>query len=264
MDYLALNKAMWNDRAAVHLNTAFYDVPGFLSGNNCLKEPELSLLGDISGKTLLHLQCHFGLDSLSLARMGAEVTGLDFSEQAITAAEALASQAGLKARFICANIYDLPLHDSQQYDLVFSSYGTIGWLPDLDAWAKVLSDALKPGGRFVFAEFHPVVWMFDDDFKEIKYAYFQREAIVEELSGTYADPKAALSHTSVSWNHSLDQVIMALLGCGLQLRAFHEYDYSPYDCFFGTREVSPGKFQLIGLEGKLPMVYALEVVKPAC
>ncbi len=262
MDYLSLNKAMWNDRTEVHLNTPFYDVAGFLSGNNTLKDPELSLLGDIAGKSLLHLQCHFGLDTLSLARLGAAVTGLDFSERAIAEAETLALKAGLQARFICANVYDWSRHDNTTYDLVFSSYGTIGWLPDIEAWAQVISAALNPGGRFIFAEFHPVVWMFDDKFREIQFSYFQREAIVEEVSGTYADPKAAIQHTTVSWNHSLDQVIMALLRSGLQLRSFREYDYSPYDCFSGLRELAPGKFQLSGLEGKLPMVYALEAVKP--
>src|SRR5690606_3899602 len=163
MTYLDKNRALWNARVAAHVNSDFYDMAGFRAGKSSLKPPELRLLGDLSGKSVLHLQCHFGQDTLSLARMGAEVTGLDFSDEAIRTARALAEELQLPASFVCGDLYDAPALLQRQYDVVFTSYGVIGWLPDLNRWAEVVASCLKPGGRFVFAEFHPVVWMLDDE-----------------------------------------------------------------------------------------------------
>lgn len=254
---------MWNERAKVHVTSAFYDVEAFLAGKNMLMPIELPLLGDLTGKDLLHLQCHFGVDTLCLARMGATVTGVDLSDESIRQADALAAKAGLSGTFICANVYDTPQSLSNSFDVVFTSYGTIGWLPDLDKWAAVIARCLRPGGRFVFAEFHPTLWMFDDAFTHVKYSYFNLEEIVEEVSGTYADRYAKLTATGISWNHALEEVITALLKQGLQITHFSEYDYSPYNCFDKTVEIAPGKWQIQGMEGKLPMVYALTAVKPA-
>ncbi len=159
VDYIAKNKTSWNDKTDHHYNSAFYDVDGFLKGKNSLNEIELKLLGDVSGKTILHLQCHFGMDSISLARMRAVVTGVDLSDKAIGKANELAQQTNAAATFVCCDIYDLPNHLNKQFDIVFTSYGTIGWLPDIDKWAAIVSTYLKPGGKFIFADFHPVVWM---------------------------------------------------------------------------------------------------------
>ena len=257
-----MNKTLWNAKTAHHINSDFYDVAGFLAGMQSLKPIELELLGDVQEKSLLHLQCHFGQDTLSLARMGASVTGLDFSEKAIEEARKLAEKAGLDARFVHSDVYDAPSALNEQFDIVFTTYGTIGWLPDIKRWAKVVADCLKPGGQFVFAEFHPAVWMWDNDFTHIQYSYFNREEIVENETGTYADRDADISLPSISWNHSLGEVLDALMGASLRLEKFREFDYSPYDCFANTVEVEPGKFQIKGMEGKLPVVYALRAVKP--
>jgi SAM-dependent methyltransferase len=262
MDYLQINKQLWNERAALHPDSAFYEMEAFRSGKNSLKEIELSLLGSVAGKTLLHLQCHFGQDTLSLARMGATVSGVDFSEEAIARARKLSDELQIPAKFYCSDIYAFPQQTDEQFDIVFSSYGTIGWLPDIDKWAAVVAHHLKPGGRFIFAEFHPVIWMFDNDFKEVAYKYNKSEPIVETLSGTYADREAAIQHQSVSWNHGLAEVIGSLLRQGLQLKQFQEFDYSPYDCFAHTEERSPGKFQIKAFGDRIPMVYALEAIKP--
>lgn len=258
MDYIALNRALWNARTEVHVGSEFYGVPDFLNGGSTLKEIELELLGDVQGKTLLHLQCHFGLDTLSLARLGAQVTGIDLSDTAIAEARRIAESLGMAAEFVCCNIYDLPQHLDRQFDIVFTSYGVIGWLPDLDAWGAIVARYLKPGGRFVIAEFHPAVWMFDDDFTHVQYSYFQQEAIVETVKGSYADRDADIENQSVGWNHSLDQTIRALLGNGLRITDFREYDYSPYDCFNKTVETAPGRFHIAGMESKLPMVFAIQ------
>lgn len=260
-NYLEINRQSWNRRTDVHLTSEFYDVEGFLKGNTSLNSIELDLLGNIQGKSILHLQCHFGQDSISLQRLGAQVTGVDLSDRAIARANELAKQAGEGATFICSDIYELPAKLEQQFDIVFTSYGTIGWLPDLDKWAAVVSRFLKPGGRFVFAEFHPVVWMFDDAFEKIGYRYFNSGAIVETESGTYADRDADIKGEYVMWNHGMAEVLNSLLKNGLELNKIEEYDYSPYNCFRGTVEVETKKFRISHLEDKIPMVYALEAVK---
>ena len=261
-DYLRINRASWNNRVDAHMHSAFYDVEGFIAGNSSLKEIELQLLGDVQGKRILHLQCHFGQDTISLSRLGAEVVGVDLSDVAIERARALAATTHADAQFICCDLYALPQHLDAQFDIVFTSYGTIGWLPDMHAWAKIVAQYLKPGGKFVFVEFHPVVWMFDDDFERIAYAYDNKKAIVETEVGTYADRSAEIEQTYVMWNHSLADVLNNIIQCGLQITSFEEFDYSPYNCFKRTEEIAPGKFIIAHLNARIPMVYALTATRP--
>jgi ubiquinone/menaquinone biosynthesis C-methylase UbiE len=260
-NYLAINQQAWDAKTGYHAASDFYDVPGFLAGRNTLNAIELGLLGDVRGKTVLHLQCHFGQDTLSLSRMGAVATGVDFSGTAIAKGRELATQLELNTTFICADVYSLPDVLNQQFDIIFTSYGTIGWLPDLDRWAAVVARFLKPGGRFVFAEFHPVVWMFDNDFTKITYSYFKEEAIVEQKFGTYAETGADISNETISWNHSLSEVLGGLLHNGLVIEQFKEYDYSPYSCFNHLEEFAPGKFRVKHLGNNIPMVYAILAIK---
>lgn len=260
-NYIEINKKSWNSRTDIHLESEFYDMENFLEGESSLKEIEMGLLGNVEGKSILHLQCHFGQDSLSLSRMGAQVTGVDLSDKAIQRAREIARKIDSSARFINCDIYDLPNHLDQTFDVVFTSYGTIGWLPDMEKWAKIVSRYLKPGGLFVFVEFHPVVWMFDDDFSKIQYNYLNSGPIAETEEGTYADPSAAISEDYVMWNHGIGEVLGNLINEGLEIRHFSEYDYSPYDCFAHTTEVEPGKFQIKHLGNKIPLVYALSAIK---
>jgi SAM-dependent methyltransferase len=260
-NYIAINRQSWNNRTEVHVKSAFYDQENFLKGKNSLNDIELGLLGDIRGKSILHLQCHFGQDTISLSRLGAEATGVDLSDKAIDFARQMAAELQSTASFICCNIYDLPRHLDKQFDIVFTSYGTIGWLPDLDAWAKVVSGFLKPKGQFVFVEFHPVVWMFDDQFEKIGYRYFNSGAIVETQQGTYANKEADITATEVSWNHGISEVLNSLIRNGLEINSFDEFDYSPYNCFNKTMEFEPGKYRIAHLENKIPMVYALTATK---
>ncbi len=255
-DYLELNRQSWNQRTATHLESDFYDNASFIAGRNSLNAIELSLLDDLKGKKVLHLQCHFGQDTISLERLGAEVTGVDLSDKAIEAARELAEKTGSAAQFVCCDIYSLPQSLEGQFDIVFTSYGTIGWLPDLDLWAEVVRHFLKPGGQFLLVEFHPFVWAFDNDFQTIAYSYFNRESIRETQTGTYADRAADIEIEYISWNHPISEVLNALLNKGLRLEAFHEYDYSPYDCFNQTLEFEPGKFCIEKFGQRLPMVYA--------
>ncbi|KXK38446.1 MAG: class I SAM-dependent methyltransferase [Saprospiraceae bacterium] len=260
-DYIDINRKMWNDRVDLHYHSAFYGVDDFLSGKSSLKDIEIRLLGDLLGLHVLHLQCHFGMDTLSLARMGAMVTGVDFSDKAIDTAVNLSRASNLEAEFICSDIYKLSEVIDKQFDVVFTSYGTIGWLPDLNRWADVVASCLKPGGRFIMVEFHPVIWMFDDRFQRIEYSYFNTGPIIETTQGSYADRNAKLESISYGWNHSTAEVLNALIRSGLQIRSFEEYDYSPYKVPEVSVETDEGKFMIPGHEHQIPMIFSLEAIR---
>ncbi len=171
-----------------------------------------------------------------------------FPTIAIDNAKKFAELTNIKVEFICANIYDLPNLLDQKFDIVFTSYGTIGWLPDMRKWAGIIARYLKPGGRFVFVEFHPVVWMFDDDFKSIKYNYFNDGPIEESYTGTYTNRESPTQFETVSWNHSMSEVVNNLIQSGLEINSLDEFDYSPYNCFNETFEFEPGKYRIKHLE----------------
>lgn len=260
-NYIEMNRQSWNGRTGIHLKSAFYDLEGFKNGKSSLNEIELNLLGDVRGKSILHLQCHFGQDTISLSRLGAEVTGADISDKAIEVAKQIAKDTNSTAAFICCDIYDLPNHLEKQFDIVFTSYGVVGWLPDLDKWAKVISGFLKPSGQLVFVEFHPVVWMFDNNFEQVDYSYFNSGAIVETESGTYADKTADIVHESATWNHSISEVVNSLIKNGLEINLLDEFDYLPYNCFNKTVEAEPGKYRIENLGNKIPMLYSISARK---
>lgn len=259
--YIDINKKAWNIKTDIHIESEFYDNISFLEGRNSLNQIELDILGDISGLSILHLQCHFGQDSISLARMGANVTGIDLSDNAIVKAKALAEQVNVNVDFIACDIYDLPQFLDKQYDIVFTTYGTIGWLPDLEKWAAIVSRFLKENGRFVFVEFHPYVWMFDDNFKDIVYPYFNVKSIIETNTGSYADRSAVMSYDTISWNHSTSEVLNSLIKNDIEIKSFNEYDYSPYPCFNNLIEIDNCKYQIEHLQGMIPMVFSIEGIK---
>jgi len=255
--YFEANRYLWNQRTAVHKDSAFYDLAGFKAGANILTPIELNEIGDVKGKSLLHLQCHFGMDTLSFSRMGAKCTGVDLSDEAIKLAKEINDELKLDAKFICCNVYDLKEHVDEKFDIIFTSYGVVGWLPDLDKWAQIISHFLKPGGIFYMSEFHPVVWMFDEEFIHIKYYYDNRELIITENEGTYTDRNADIKGKEYSWNHSISEVLNALINAGLQMEFFNEHMYSPYPCFRNVIETEECKWHIKGMEGKIPMVYSL-------
>jgi SAM-dependent methyltransferase len=260
-DYLSINKESWNKRTAIHVASDFYDVPSFLAGKNSLNSIELDLLGDLKGKKVLHLQCHFGQDSISLARLGAKVTAVDFSDAAIEYGKKLTEQTKTDVTFICCDIYELSNHLHDKFDIVFTSYGTIGWLPDINKWAKVVAQYLKPLGEFIIAEFHPFIWMYDNDLLQIKHRYFNDLPIEETEEGTYTNPEAKIKQDYISWNHGLGEVVSSLINKGLTIKTLQEFDYSPYNCFANTVEFEPGKFQIKQWGNKVPLVYAVKAVK---
>jgi SAM-dependent methyltransferase len=184
------------------------------------------------------------------------------SDAAIIKANDLAAELDVDARFICCDVYSLPQVLDEKFDIVFTSYGTIGWLPDMDKWAEVVAHFMKPGGSFVFAEFHPVVWMFDNDLKYVQYPYFKAEPILETESGTYADRENEKQFSSMTWNHGIGEVFMALKKQGLNIEVLKEYDYSPYNCLANMVETGPDEYRVAHLNGLIPLVYALKASKP--
>lgn len=260
-DYIEANRRIWNLRTEAHKTSEFYDVEGWKQGRSSLTDIERLGLGEVAGKKILHLQCHFGMDTLSLARLGARVTGCDISDNAIDYARQLARESNLDARFVRCNLYDLPQHLKGKFDIVFTSFGAVGWLPDLEPWAAVIDHFLKKGGRFFIAEFHPIIWMLDDNMEFIQYAYHNDGVIATEQTGTYADRDADIAYTDYGWNHSLSEVINPLLRRGLQLEFLNEYSYSPFNCFAKMVQGPDGHYRIRGLEDKIPMVYSFSARK---
>ncbi|WKK67173.1 class I SAM-dependent methyltransferase [Lutimonas zeaxanthinifaciens] len=261
MNYIQVNKKLWDQKTEFHYESEFYNVEDFIKNENSLNPIEIDLLGNLTGKSLLHLQCHFGQDSISLNKLGAEVTAVDFSSKAIERARELNNKMEAKVRFIESDVYKLPEVLDQKFDIVYTSYGVLGWLPDMKKWAEIVSNFLKPGGILVLVEFHPVVWMFSDDFKKIEFKYSDKDPIIEEYEGTYADRNADMTGKSICWNHGLSIVMDALIQQKLEIKTFEEFSYSPYDCFENTVEVEKGKYMIKGLEGKIPMIYSVKAVK---
>lgn len=249
--YFEMNRAAWDQRARVHLDSAFYDVAGFLAGKTTLREIELGELTDVQGRRLLHLQCHFGLDTLSWAKMGAVCTGVDLSPVAIEQARQLAQRAGLDAEFVCANVYDFRSASRGAYDIVFTSYGAICWLPDLDRWAEVVASNLVAGGTFYMVEFHPVYDLIAG------YSYFSRRVPDVEESGTYTENGDEAVAKTATWAHPFSDVVNALAEAGIRVERLNEFPFSPYDCFEGLVEREPGRFYLQHQEQDIPLVFSL-------
>jgi len=259
--YFDANQQLWDARVQPHLGSKMYDMESFRKGRSSLMEIETETLGDITGQDILHLQCHFGQDSLSFSRLGAgKVVGVDISKKAIDTAKGLALELGLDTEFICSNVYDIG--KVGEFDMVFSTYGATPWLPDLDKWAQIISDNLKSGGIFYFCEFHPSIYMMDFDTKEINYDYFSNQDPIEEIAeGTYADEEAAINLKEYSWNHGTSEIITPLLNEGLQLSKIQEYDWSPYDCFPNMLKVGENKYRM-DLNIRFPHILEMVFKKP--
>jgi len=257
MDYIKINAQSWNKRTEVHVKSKFYDIPGFVEGKNTLQDIERSDLGDVTGKSLLHLQCHFGLDTLSWARLGAQVTGVDLSSTAIEKAKELSLETGLDSHFICSDIYEFGSTSKEKYDIVFTSYGALCWLPDLDKWAETIAHSLKSGGTFYIAEFHPFYDIFSG------YSYFHSPEPDVDEEGTYTENDSGETTTLITWAHPLSDVVNALIQAGIHITELNEYPYSPYNCFEGMTEREKGKYYVTHKDQDIPLVYTIKGIKHA-
>jgi SAM-dependent methyltransferase len=263
-EFLKSNQAMWNVWTRVHVKSKFYDVEGFKAGRSNLDKVELEL-GDVRGKSLLHLQCHFGMTTLSWARLGAHVTGADFSDEAIREARALAQSVELEANFVCSNIYDLPNALSGPFDIVFTSHGVLGWLPDLNAWAQVIAHFLKPDGTFYIVEAHPTAYIFDEenpDDLRVRYPYFHTDAPGSSaVHGSYADRTADIHGVEYFWFFSMSDIINALMRAELSILELRKYDYNSWQMYPFMIKDAEGWWRLPDRFPKLPLMFSLKAIK---
>ena len=247
--------------------SGLYDVAGFKAGNSRLKPVEREELTGVQGKSLLHIQCHFGLDTLSWAREGAIVTGVDFSEPALEAARGLADECGIEARFIHSDVYSVPQKLSEQFDIVFTSYGALCWLPDMHRWAEIVARFLKPGGAFYMVEFHPMSGVFADGPEAtdltVHYPYFPTgDPVRTEDDGTYADREARVENRlNYSWPHPTSEVISALIDAGLRIEFFHEFPFTTEPLWPFTETKPDGTVRLTKHDGSVPLLYSVKAKK---
>jgi SAM-dependent methyltransferase len=267
-EYMRINQQRWNEMVGVHEKSAFYDVAGFKAGRNTIAPLEREELGNVAGKSLLHLQCHFGMDTMSWARLGAKVTGVDYSERAIELAQALAKELAIDAHFVRSNIYDLPNDDliPGKFDIVYTALGVLGWLPDLKHWGKVIAHYLKRGGTFYILEAHPFMLTLDENSPDLKvaYPYFSSEALKFDTEHSYADPATVLTNkTEYGWNHSLSEIFNALLSEGLFIDFLHEFAFCGWEYFsdMETGEDGWSRFKDEGKRNKVPLMFSLKATK---
>jgi SAM-dependent methyltransferase len=269
---LRKNRELWDAWTKIHVGSKFYDVPSFRTGERPIRvaDYEREEVGSVDGKTLLHLQCHFGLDTLSWARLGATVTGVDFSEEAVAAARELASEVGVPARFVVSDIYGLPDVLDERFDVVYTSCGVLGWLPDIVSWGRVAAHFVRPGGFLYLTEIHPVAEVFENEGVEpgelrLAYPYWSHaEPLRFEVKGSYADREAPTDGlVEYGWDHSLGEILTSLADAGLRLEFIHEFDFVRWPVDFLV-EGGDRRWRLPeGSKGTLPLFFSLKATKPA-
>jgi SAM-dependent methyltransferase len=264
-----VNRQLWDEWAVEHVAGEHYDVPGFLAGADRLGAIELEALGDVAGKRLLHLQCHFGMDTLSLVRRGAVATGVDFSPKAIAAARDLAKRAGLEATFVESTVEDLPDRLRGEFDVVFTSIGVLCWLEDLDRWAEVIARFLVPGGLFVIHEDHPFTWIFDNERDDDRLipssgcSYFTREPAAWPNDESYAGARTRprFDH-HFEWMHSMSEIVMSLVRAGLAIERFEEHPVVGYPCLPFLVEAGDGTWRTPEGYPDLPLSFTITARAP--
>nr|WP_245627998.1 class I SAM-dependent methyltransferase [Actinomadura oligospora] len=262
-EYLDVNRELWDERVPIHVRSDFYDVAGFRAGEDALRDFETAEVGDVSRRTLAHLQCHFGLDTLSWARRGATVTGLDFSEPAIEAARGIAAETGLDARFVVSDVYAARQALGATYDIVYTGLGALCWLPDLRRWAETVAALLNPGGFLYLSEFHPFADTLDDETgTTVTYDYFDRAPQEWNESGTYTDRDAKTSkNRSISFQHGIGDVVSAVIAAGLRLEFLHEHDHTLF-ARHANLEKNGQRYRLPEGSPRVPMMYSLRATRP--
>ena len=266
-EWLEANRANWDERVPIHVRSGFYGVDVFLAGGDPLRgrpfEPEE--MGDVRGKSLVHLQCHFGLDTLAWARRGATVAGLDFSQPAVEQARDLAERAGLAAEFVQSDVYDAAaVFGGRTFDIVYTGRGALVWLPDMTRWAAVVASLLKPGGFLYLSEFHPVHEMLGDDDLVVRQDYFHTEPKVWDEPGTYADLEAdTTNNVTYEWTHGLGEVVTAVIAAGLRLEFLHEFDYTGFPRWPFLEKTADEIYRLPAGMPSIPLAYSLKAWKPA-
>lgn len=266
-NYLRANQRRWDQLTLEHKESEFYDLEGFRQGKDRLRSIELSELGDVTGKTLLHLQCHFGLDTLAWARRGAVVTGVDFSPEAISLARSLSEELDIPARFYCTDIYELPGVLGDDFDIVFTSYGVLHGLPDLRRWAQIIARYLRPGGIFYIVEDHPFFRVFrarpDGEFRAERSYFFNEEPQRIEAAGSYATANQGATSEYYVWDHSLGEVINSLITAGLKIDFLHEFPFAARAKFPFMEQGADNWWRLPpDRHGTIPFLFSLQARRP--
>ncbi len=259
------NRENWDERVPIHVSGEFYDVEGFKAGAERLRPFELAEVGDVAGKDLIHLQCHFGVDTLNWARRGARVTGLDFSAPAVEAARKLSGEMGLDATFVQSDVYEaVNALDGRDFDVVYTGLGALIWLPDIERWAEIVAELLRPGGFLYLAEFHPFTDVFGDDDLTVEHGYFHREEpTVWDEPGTYADFEAeTVNNRTFEWNHTLSDVVNAVIGAGLAVELLNEHDYTLFPRWPILEKSGFDTYRLPEGTPNLPLMYSLRARRP--
>jgi 2-polyprenyl-3-methyl-5-hydroxy-6-metoxy-1,4-benzoquinol methylase len=258
------NQKLWNEWTDINARSSLYRLDEFKKGENIIDRVIKEEIGYVSGKSLLHLQCHFGMDTLSWARLGADVTGVDFSPRAIELARSLGSDLDIPGQFICCNIYDLPENLDKQFDIVFASYGVLTWLPDLHQWMQNAANFVKPGGFLYLSDGHPFTWIFDDETPNmtLRYPYFQKGVTAWQEKGSYADRSADLQTTTCyQWQHTLGEIVTEVCRSGLRLEYLHEFGHGYFQAYPPMLEGEDGFWHHPEGDGILPMVFSLKAWK---
>jgi SAM-dependent methyltransferase len=272
--YVETNRASWDERAPAHAASPDYAFSRFIDDQTFLSDVvrfDLPRLGDLAGLKGVHLQCHIGTDTISLARLGAQMTGLDVSPASLTQARLLAERAGPRVEFVEAELYDaVSVLGAEAFDFVFTGIGALCWLPSIRRWADVVAALLTPGGRLFLREGHPMLWALDgersDGLLAVEYPYFEHEdPIIEEAPGTYVETEASFTHNLIhTWNRGLGEIVSALLEAGLELTMLVEHDSVPWDALPGQMtRIELGEWRLTDRPGRLAHSYTLQAIKPA-
>ncbi|HTZ61606.1 MAG TPA: class I SAM-dependent methyltransferase [Thermoplasmata archaeon] len=264
---MRVNRQKWDESVPLHVASRVYDVPAFRRGADPLLPCEIALMGPVRGRSLVHLQCHFGMDTLAWARRGARVTGVDYSAPAIAAAQKLAREVRVPARFVRSNVYGAGRRLRSKFDLVYTGKGALCWLPDLAPWARVVAGLLRPGGRLFYLEDHPIAEVHEREGPRgplvRRNRYFQRPPFRDEFAGTYAVSAPVMRHrVSYSWIHPIQDAIGAIVGAGLVLDSFVEYPFSYWRRYTGMRSTPDGYWHLRDEPGRFPLMYSLRAHRP--
>ena len=263
---IEINRRNWNERTPIHAASEMYDIEGFKAGRMTLTDIEIDEIGPIKGKSLLHLQCHFGLDTMSWARLGATVTGVDLSDASIVLARELNEELGLDARFIRSNVYDLPKVLDEHFDIVYTALGALCWLPDLTRWGQIIARYLKPGGTFYMLDEHPTGRIFDavqgpDGNHELKptWSYFpDPEGILEEGERPTYTGSGTIDSPVYEWQHSLSEIVNSLIKVGLKLEFMHEFPFLFFQSSPLMRRDDGGWWRLDEYDGNIPFILSIK------
>lgn len=263
--FVRKNRDLWDEWAEINYRSRFYNVEGYKQQRTPLDELARENLGDLKGKRVLHLQCHFGLDTLRIAELADEVVGVDFSPRAIALARELAYELGSTARFVESDVYALPEVLRDTFDIVFASYGVLNWLPSLDRWGEIVTHFLAPGGALVIVDSHPTLMMFEFDPPEprIGTSYFHtpEPVVMPPSKGNYADPEATYASSVHSWQHEMSAIVMAAVRAGLRIEDIREYPVAPWQALAFLVETEPDRWSVPAGKPQLPLTFALRATK---